>query len=570
VNSVCDVNKAPRGSDTGPPIGDLSGRLPPDRVTSEQHEERSWSFFTEGPAGQAFADLDGRLAAANTAFLRILGRDQEDVVGRTFLELTHPDDRDHNRQLVRELLAGRVASFQLAKRYLRPDETPIPVLNTVTVINTAGREFLAAVCVELREHTQLRQPLRVEIDARTGATHEAAHDEVDHWHEDWLVGLDQRRVNWLWDAVVNTGQELVWALDPDGVIRYLSGVAADLLGAAPRDLVGRSIFEIIHPDDVATAREILANCLSRRTNSRHVRLRALRPDGSTPWLESSSVAHVDDQGKLIGFTATTRRLVGDEARAAQLEVSRARVQETISDRQLQTVWQPIFSLDSGRITGVEALTRFSHPRINQSVDRWFDEAHEAGLGEQLELLAIETALASARSLPSSLYISINVSPSTVAEGAVASVIGRAAVPADRIVLELTEHVSIEDYDALLPALEALRQTGLRLAVDDAGAGFASFRHILRLMPDIIKLDQSITRGIDTNAAQRALAAALVMFALDVGSTIVVAEGVETEAELLTVATLGIDAVQGYYLARPTVADDIEYDKFAPHAWSRKA
>ena len=568
AKAVCDVRKPPRASEADAPIADLSGRIAPDRVTIEQQEERFRSFFTDGPAGQAFADPDGRLAAANTAYCRILGREEADVVGRTFLELTHPDDRERNRQLVTELLEGRIASFQLAKRYLRADGSPVPVLNTVTMINAAGAQLIAAVCVELRECTELRQPLRVEVDAGTNTTQEVADDEVNYWREDWPVDLDQRRVNCLWDAVVNTCQELVWALDSNGVMRYLSRAASDLLGASPRDLIGRSIFEIVHPDDAAAARQILAGPRSGGPNGEHVRLRALRPDGSTPWLDSSSVAHVDDQGKLIGFTATTRRLVGDEAKAAELEASRARVQEAISGGQLHTVWQPIFSLDSGRITGVEALTRFSHPRVSQSVDRWFYEAHKAGLGEQLELLAIETALASAGSLPTSVYISINASPSTVAVGAIASAIERAAVPVDRIVLELTEHVSIEDYDALIPALEGLRRTGLRLAVDDAGAGFASFRHILRLTPDIIKLDQSITRGIDSNAAQRALAAALVMFALDVGSMTVVAEGVETESELSTVATLGIDAVQGFYLARPTDADDIEFETVAPYAWSR--
>jgi PAS domain S-box-containing protein len=567
---VGGMSTPPLGSNADAPTGYSSGRIPPDRVTIEQHEERFRSLFIDGPAGQAFAGLDGRLAAANAAFCRILGSGEADVVGRTFLELTHPDDRERNRQLVSELVEGRIASFQLAKRYLRADGTPVPVLNTVAMVQTAEERFIAAVCVELRQQTQVRQPLRVEIDVRSGAMHEVADDELDHWLEDWPAELDQLHLNWLWDAVVNTGQELVLALDPNGVMRYLSEASTDLLGASPSDLVGRSIFEIIHPDDTTAARQAFADRPVSGTHREHVRLRALRPDGGTPWLQSSSVAHVDNHGKLLGRTATMRRLGGDEAHAAQLEASRARVQELLAGHQLRTVWQPIFSLDNGHITGVEALTRFSHSRVEQPTDRWFYEAHKAGLGQQLEILAIETALASARSLPSSLYLSMNVSPSTVAEGGIASVIEQSAVPPDRIVLELTEHVSIEDYDAFLPALESLRQTGLRLAVDDAGAGFASFRHILRLAPDIIKLDQSITRGIDSNAAQRALAAALVMFALDVGSTIVVAEGVETEAELSTVATLGIDAVQGYYLARPTDADDIEFDTVTPHAWSGKA
>jgi EAL domain-containing protein (putative c-di-GMP-specific phosphodiesterase class I) len=205
--------------------------------------------------------------------------------------------------------------------------------------------------------------------------------------------------------------------------------------------------------------------------------------------------------------------------------------------------------------------------VTQPPDRWFADAHEVDLGQQLELLAIDSALAAATTLPESIYLSLNVSPATLASGGVTAAIERAGVTPARIVLELTEHVSIEDYGALISVLQVLRRVGVRLAVDDAGAGFASFRHILRLRPDIIKLDQSITHGIDTNAAQRALGAALVMFAVDVGSIEVIAEGVETDGELSTISTLGIDAVQGYYLAKPASAETIDLEAITPYVWS---
>ena len=122
----------------------------------------------------------------------------------------------------------------------------------------------------------------------------------------------------------------------------------------------------------------------------------------------------------------------------------------------------------------------------------------------------------------------------------------------RIVVELTEHASIEEYGAVLAAVADLRERGVRLAVDDAGAGYASFRHILRLAPEIIKLDRSLICGLHDDAALRALAAAVVMFALDMGST-VTAEGVETPEELRCAQGLGIHAAQGYLFGKP-VAD----------------
>lgn len=130
------------------------------------------------------------------------------------------------------------------------------------------------------------------------------------------------------------------------------------------------------------------------------------------------------------------------------------------------------------------------------------------------------------------------------------------VPANRIILEVTEHAAIEAYEQLGAALSVFRQRGLRVAVDDAGAGYASFRHILRLRPDIIKLDMALTRDIDQDPARRALASALITFAGNTRSTIV-AEGVETAAELHTLQQLGVTAAQGYYLGRPTPLSELD-------------
>ena len=122
---------------------------------------------------------------------------------------------------------------------------------------------------------------------------------------------------------------------------------------------------------------------------------------------------------------------------------------------------------------------------------------------------------------------------------------RRAVPHHRIVAELTEHTRVDDYRGLLDALAPLRRQGLRIAVDDAGAGYAGLRHVLRLEPDLIKLDLELIRDIHTDPAKRAL----VTFAADT-SAILVAEGIETADELATLRALGVPYGQGYHLARP--------------------
>ncbi|MDJ0459330.1 EAL domain-containing protein [Arthrobacter sp. NQ7] len=145
---------------------------------------------------------------------------------------------------------------------------------------------------------------------------------------------------------------------------------------------------------------------------------------------------------------------------------------------------------------------------------------------------------------------LNLAPETCLDPRLPRLVNEAPINLDRIVLELTERQSVEDYDSLLTALAPLRKRGLRIAVDDAGSGFSSMRHILHLQPDIIKLDRSLITGIHANPRQRALGAAMVQFAQETGATIV-AEGLETEDDLATTRNLGIHAGQGYLLGHPT-------------------
>jgi len=223
-----------------------------------------------------------------------------------------------------------------------------------------------------------------------------------------------------------------------------------------------------------------------------------------------------------------------------------RIQSVISGDGLSIVYQPIINVAQDKVVGFESLTRFSATPL-RGPDVWFNEAASVGMGAQLEMRAVELAMAALDSLPQDVYLSFNVSPEALINGDLRRVLEGMLL--ERLVLEITEHATIDEYSELTNALAPLRTQGLRLAVDDARAGFASFRHILRLQPDIIKLDMSLTRDIDTDAARRALASALIRFAHETGSKIV-AEGVETASELRVLRSLGVNKAQGYFLGRP--------------------
>jgi len=207
--------------------------------------------------------------------------------------------------------------------------------------------------------------------------------------------------------------------------------------------------------------------------------------------------------------------------------------------------QPIMDLRTRQPVGYEALARFRSlpPR---PPDAWFAEAAALELGTHLELATIERALAVLPAIPADTYLSLNCSHRTVRSPALAALL---APHAARIVVEITEHEPVDDYEEIALALQPLRALGVRIAIDDAGAGYASLRHTLALNPDIVKVDISLTRAIDTDRARRALASALISFADEMDMTIV-AEGIETEAELRTLTDLGVRYGQGFHLAEP--------------------
>jgi EAL domain-containing protein (putative c-di-GMP-specific phosphodiesterase class I) len=174
-----------------------------------------------------------------------------------------------------------------------------------------------------------------------------------------------------------------------------------------------------------------------------------------------------------------------------------------------------------------------------------------GLGPDLEFAALQAALKAAQQLPSHLYVDLNLSPAACLDPRLRAFLEQSRLSIDRIVIELTERLAEEEYGPIVSALAPLRSRGLRVAVDGAGAGFASMRQVRQLSPDIVKLDRSLIAGIDHVEGQQTLGAAMVELSRQINADLV-AEGIETEAELATVTKLGMTAGQGYLLGRPSV------------------
>ena len=218
------------------------------------------------------------------------------------------------------------------------------------------------------------------------------------------------------------------------------------------------------------------------------------------------------------------------------------IERVIATRAYQPVFQPVVDLKTRGVVGFEALTRFDDgtpPELR------FKEAAEMGIAIPLEHATVGAALQAATRLPAGLFVSVNASPALILER---ETIALAAQDQSRpLILELTEREPVDDYGALARVLEGLES--VRLAVDDAGAGYASLRHILALRPSYIKLDITWVRDIESDTARQALVAGINHFATLTNCRII-AEGIETDVECNALLRLGIGFGQGYLFGHP--------------------
>ena len=294
--------------------------------------------------------------------------------------------------------------------------------------------------------------------------------------------------------------------------------------ALGRDIVANAVVPVLHQGEMLAVLAI-----------------GTRDPTASRWM-GSQLNSFEEMGTYAGT------LFGGQARAHQQRVkSRSHIRSIIDEQLFRPVFQPFVNLATKKIVGYEALTRFDD---QLRPDLRFIEAHGVGLGTELEAACARAGLEVAKQLDPSHWLSINFSPAALLDGRAAAVLNGARRP---LVIEVTEHAPIKNYAAVRKAVRDLGDC--RLAVDDAGAGFTSLNHILELRPDLVKLDISLVRDIDSDPARQAMTAGMCHFAAETG-TVVVAEGIETEAEAEMLLKIGVPVFasdllgQGYYFGHP--------------------
>jgi len=288
-----------------------------------------------------------------------------------------------------------------------------------------------------------------------------------------------------------------------------------------------------------TARAAVVLCPSDASTAANVR------DAVDEALEAASLNDrpivAFDRGLLDGAAA-------EGSYSASFRSRRERIAQIIEDpAALRPVFQPIVRMDTLKVIGHEALSRVELQPY-RGPDQWIGEAHQVGLGLELELECLRRAVARRDEIPNGTYLSLNASPQLILSGTLDEVMP--AGPLDWLLIEITEHEQVQDYGQLAERLDGMRRRGARVAVDDLGAGHSTLRHLMRLTPDYAKLDRSIVQDIDTDLAKQALVRSMVAFSREMRTTLV-SEGVETLAELEVLRDIGVALGQGYLFKRPS-------------------
>jgi PAS domain S-box-containing protein len=555
---VAEVTVAP----VHEPDGAIAAYIAVERdVTDERalqaERERLAAAVAQTSDSVIIANLAGAIEYVNPAFERVSGYSHDEVIGQNPRILkSGQQSAALYRALWRALTHGKSWTGPLINR--RKDGTLYEEEATISPIHgpdgsvsgyvavkrdvNAVRAAESTLAAELRERAQVAAALaRLKPGATAEATAAAMCDELLA-----LPGIDAAAII---DFATPARAVVLAVGGPDGP-PFRPGMT--LPAALARDLHARAIggawaepWQPLQADRPAAA-GVLAGPGLRAVACAPIRngdqLLGLVVAGTG---DDAYARRMIDHGAVVSeFAATARALLGHQLEWSHRSAFiRTRVERLLADRGFRPVFQPVLALPTAKPVGYEALTRFTD---GTAPDLMIAEAHLVGLGSELELATLAAAVTAAETMPGDVWLSLNVSPAVILDtSALADLLARRSGPT---VLEVTEHAEIDNYEAVREAVARLGPS-ISLAVDDAGAGFASLRHVVELRPQFLKLDISLVRGVDGDLTRQAMVAGLTQFAMRVRCT-VIAEGIERPAELAMLAELGVPLGQGYLLGRP--------------------
>jgi diguanylate cyclase (GGDEF)-like protein/PAS domain S-box-containing protein len=541
-------------------------------------QERFRSAFEHAPIGMALAGIDGELFRVNRALARMLGRAEDQLLGVSILELTHPDDQPTIRAHLDRLVTGEIPSYQVEQRYLHTDGrevwtalsaslvrdsigTPMYVVNQIEDVTARRRDGerlahqaihdpLTSLPNRLLFVDRLRRALARDTAGNTAVLFldldhfKVINDSLGHSAGDrLLVTISDRLRNAVRpnDTVARFGGDEFTVLCcnvPDERVaaeiaeRIASAVARPVQLAEGEVYVTISIGIALSGGDMETPETLLRNA-----------------DAAMYSAKENGRARFELYAADSRYHAVTKLRTGNDLRRA------------LEQEELRVFYQPIFELDTNRISGFEALVRWEHPeRGLVAPNDFIPLAEETGLVVPIGSWVLEEACrqgAEWQAGGAPVSISINLSPRQLAESTlpriVAGALDRTGVDPNRVWLEITESTLMRDAESAVSMLHHLRDLGVHLAVDDFGTGYSSMTYLKRFPVDSLKVDQSFVDGLASEPEATAICTAVVSLAHALGMG-AVAEGVATPQQLHALRALGCEFAQGFLFGRPAPAD----------------
>ena len=547
-------------------------------------EERFRGAFEDAPIGMALADPEGRLFRVNRALAHLLGYEPEDMLGMRISDITHPDDWANNRREMRRLIAGEVNGYHLEKRYLHANGATVWVSVSVSCVRAddGSPRYMIGQVEDITERRAIAERL----------AHAAIHDPLTNLPNRLLfvdrlgVALDQARRRSTRVGVIFLDLDRFKVVNDSlghAVGDSLLRVLADRLDASmrPGDAVARfggDEFAVLCDDvtDEATVLDVaakLAAAVARPVllTDREVFITASvgvvlsrSADTAETLLRDVDAAmyRAKDAGRagIQVFDESSHRRVVSELET-DTDLHRA-----LERREFRTHYQPIVELETGRVSGFEALVRWQHPVRRLLLPREFiDLADETGLIIAIGAWVLEDACRQTvrwqqhHKSERPLTVSVNLAPRQLADPNFAEQLARilhaTQIDPDTLWLELTEGALMDDVESSIGALQALRDQGVHVAVDDFGTGYSSLGHLKRFPVESLKVDQVFVDGLGTDPDDTSIVAAVVNLAHSLGLA-AVAEGLENEVQLAALRTMGCDYAQGYLFGAPKASEEI--------------
>lgn len=548
-------------------------------------ERRLRATMDASPIGTALLTPHGRLLQVNRALARMLGRSAQDLVGSGLADLTHPDDHPREAPLVHQLLARKIASYELEKRLVRPTGEVVWVRATMAPVCEDDGSVLHLV-LQAQDVSETRQAVEM-------LTHQSTRDS--------LTGLANRTrcVGRIQESLDRSARRrdpqrrvAVLCCDLDDFRVVNDSVGPPYGDAILVEVAGR-IRRVINQDDIAArlagdefvivrdgvrddqdAGHLARTVLDAVRQPMTVDGRVIVPTMSIGIALSAATSGLDtarqdalgllrDAGTALHEAKRTDRggcQVMDEAlrrRTVERLDLESQLRTGLDQGELRLHVQPIVDLTSGVIVGREALVRWQHPELGLlPPSRFLTVAEETGMIADLGRWVIDEAARIAAATPQLGYVAINVSPSQVRGTSLAddveAALTAAGLPPSRLVVELTESVMLGAAPEERSQLERLDDLGVRLVVDDFGTGFSALSHLRDLPVSGIKIDRSFTQGLGEDTQCDRIVEALTGLAQGLGVDLV-AEGVETERQAQHLADIGCVHAQGYLFGRPEPA-----------------